>query len=149
MKISEIINRRRYGRTRINYINELFNDINELLKINGLFPEKENLIEIEYNQAKQIVISLLNYGVAYKEEFMSTQLANEYANFLFEDLDETKYKCFTNGQWNKYYETNGFGFNNLTDATFDGGVLVTTNYCTSASGLKKKTKRLNKEIQKW
>jgi len=127
MKIQEIIKKRRCGRTRINYVNELYGDINELLKLNGLSPEKESLIEIGYKQAKQIVVSLLNYGVAYKEEFMSTQLANEYADFLFEDLDELQSKCFTNGEWNKYYDTNGFGFNNLTNATFDGGVLVTTN----------------------
>ena len=127
MKIQEIINKRRYGRIRINYVNELYSDINELLKLNGLLPEKENLIEIEYKQAKQIVVSLLNYGVAYKEEFMSIELANKYANFLFEDLDEINNKCFTNGEWNKYYETNDFGFNNLTESTFDGGVLVTTN----------------------
>jgi len=127
MKIQEIINKRRYGRTRINYTNELYNDINELLKLNGLLPEKENLIEIDYTQAKQIVISLLNYGVAYKEAFMSTELAKEYTNFLFEDLEEVNSKCFTNGEWNKYYETNGFGWNSLTKSTFDGGVLVTTD----------------------
>jgi len=127
MKIQEIINKRRYGRTRINYTNERFSDVDELLKINGLLPEKENLIEIDYSQAKLIVESLLNYGVAYKEEFMSTELAKEYTTFLFEDLKEVNSKCFTNGEWNKYHGTNGFGWNSLTKSTFDGGVLVTTD----------------------
>lgn len=127
MNIPEIIKKRRYGRTRINYSNELYSNLNELLKLNGLFPEKDDLYKIDYKQAKNIVNSLLNYGVAYKEEFMSIQDAEEYTNYLFQYLDEEDCECFTNGEWDKYYKSNGFGFNNMTDSTLDGGVIVTSN----------------------
>ncbi|MFT4761458.1 MAG: hypothetical protein ACI9XO_003658 [Paraglaciecola sp.] len=128
MRVSEILNRRRYGRTRINYINEWYGDLNELLALNGLVAEKERLKKVEFSQAMNIVTFLLNRGVAYDEEFMPLKDAAKYTKFLFEDLIADKCECYTNGDWDKYNETNGFGFHNMTESTFDGGVLVTSQY---------------------
>lgn len=128
MKIPEIIYRRRYGRTRINFSNEWYDDLNELLVLNGLIPEKERLKNIEYSQAKNIVTFLLNRGVAYDEEFMPLEDAEKYTNYLFEDLAKDNCDCYTNGEWDKYRESNGFSWNNMTESTFDGGVLITSKY---------------------
>lgn len=126
MNIQEIIHKRRYGRTRINYSNELYENLNELLILNGLKAEQEGLIQINFKQAMKIVSSLLNYGVAYKEEYMSIETAEKYTKHLFEGFNEQNCKCFTNGEWDKYYESDGFGFHGLTDSTIDGGVLISS-----------------------
>ena len=102
MKIPEIINRLRYGRTRINYINEWYEDLNELLLVNGLIPKKERLHKIKSTHAKKIVAFLLNRGVAYDEEFMPLEDVEKYTTFLFEDLLEDNCECFANGDWDKY-----------------------------------------------
>lgn len=127
MNITEIINKRRYGRIRINYTNELYKDLNELLRLNGLQTENEGLIEIDLKHAKKIVSILLNFGLAYKEEFMPLEVAESYSNYLFAGFDDKHCKCYTNGEWDKFHESNEFGFYNLTDATIDAGVLVSSN----------------------
>jgi hypothetical protein len=101
--------------------------MNELLKLNGLAPNKENLIRIEYQQAKKIVRSLLNFGVAYDEEYMPIQDAEEYTNYLFQNFVEENCECFANGEWDRYHESNGFGWNSMTESTFDGGVIITSS----------------------
>ena len=113
-------------RTRINYCSEYVYGLKELLGLFGLIQEEERLQEVTYSHAKNILRSLLNRGIAYNEEFMTLEQAENYTNYLLEDFAENNCKCFSNGEWDKYRKTNHFGYNSMTKCTFDGGLIVTS-----------------------
>ncbi|MEO1419220.1 MAG: hypothetical protein AAFW00_28460 [Bacteroidota bacterium] len=128
MNIQEIIKRRSYGRTRIHYSNELIYDLDDLLKLNGLLPNKDDLLPIEFQKVKKIVSTLLNKGLAYPEEYMPIHEANEYSEYLLQGFKEMECQCFCNGAWDEYHKpSNGFGWNHMTNSTFDAGVIITSN----------------------
>ena len=132
MTIPEIIKKKGSARTRINYQDGWYKELNQLLKLNDLFPEKESLIEITLKEAKEIVRILLQKRIAFSVEMMSFKEASEYTNLLFSGINETECRCFTNGRWMDYKQSCSFGFNAFTDSTFDGGVLISsrdTNFC--------------------
>jgi len=84
-------------------------------------------LEISAHDAQAIATSLLHRDLAYGEEIMPLDDAEELA-IAFLDLAPEPHSYFTNGEWSGALEDDGslgttIGWDPISDATYDAGVV--------------------------
>ncbi len=126
MTIPDIIIARNCGLVRITYSGDSVN-----IKANhypefGLKGGFKDLLEIDFDKAKSIVAALLYKDLAYNSERMSLERAESYTEFLFDPFSEKDCLCYTNGNWNEYHDSTSGIWTPMTEATFDGGVIISS-----------------------
>jgi hypothetical protein len=98
-----------------------------LLSAFGLAPEPSFLHEVTGDRAAQVLAAVLHRDMAYKCEVMPAARAKELA-YQFLASQETGAKFYINADWSEYFAPkqgpSSFGWNPLTESTFDAVVLV-------------------------
>jgi hypothetical protein len=95
-----------------------------LLKSMSLAPEPEGLKEIDTSTAEKIIEAILWKDLAYGAEIMPKEQASKYALWFVEQYSSQECKLYTNGDWVNYHQKSSNGWHPLTDATFDGGIII-------------------------
>ncbi len=125
MNIAKIIAKRNCGQVRLNYCTNYDYSLDELLTGFDLKANQAALTEINAKEAVDIITALLWKGLAYNSEIMPLAEAQGYANELVESFAQIGNRFFTNAEWQKYHEASAFSYHSFTDATIDGGIMVT------------------------
>lgn len=98
----------------------------QVLMMLGLPEKPEALEEVSGEKARAILEAVLAHDMAYKSEAMPRNRAAQLASeFIESQLPETRF--FVNADWTVYFydaKSKGFSWTNLTDATFDAGVVA-------------------------
>ncbi|WP_460597955.1 hypothetical protein [Geomonas sp. Red276] len=88
MKISEIIKDRNCGYLRINSSATFSAPIEKIMESFGLFPFPKELKKINYQQAVNVIASILWKDLAYSCEMIKEETAYERADFLVSQFYE-------------------------------------------------------------
>lgn len=98
-----------------------------LMSVFGLAPEPSFLREVPGDKAAQVLAAVLHQDMAYKCEVMPLARAEELA-YQFLASQEPGATFYINADWSAYFSPNpgpfSFGWNPLTESTFDAGVLA-------------------------
>lgn len=92
----------------------------------GLHSKPDVLLEVTAEKAQLILAAILSRDLAYKSEAMSRSRADELAQ-EFISTQEPRAKFFSNADWSQYFDRprpSSFTWDNLTESTFDAGVLA-------------------------
>lgn len=93
----------------------------------GLADSSDCYREIDAAEATKVLESVLHKDMAYDLEIMPLQLAEELSAQFIAEFSEINARFFTNGFWGRlprYSSGVGPGWNPVTSATFDAGVIV-------------------------
>lgn len=121
----ELIYNRHVGFVRFACVSNYPNyDFKETLIRLGLFPKPDNLTEINKAQAEVSVAVLMWRDLAYNDESMHLDEANKIAREFVEFYATKDSKFYSNGDWHLYHQEESSQWSPMTDATFDGGVVI-------------------------
>ena len=102
-------------------------DLAQALCVLGLPERPEALKEISSEKAQRTLAAVLARDLAYKSEAMPRERAEQLAQEFV--TSQAAAKFYSNGDWEAYVYGGGdgpraFGWNYLTGATFDAGVIA-------------------------
>ncbi|WP_192311768.1 hypothetical protein [Pseudoxanthomonas sp. PXM02] len=92
----------------------------------GLFPERAHYFEIDAAEAQAVLVAVLSRDMAYGINLVPPDEAQALAAAFVGQFAKESAGYYTNGDYGKPKTTSGVGpgWNPVTDATFDTGVLV-------------------------
>jgi hypothetical protein len=93
----------------------------------GFLPVHHHLVEVPAAKAHAILQAVLWKDLAYSQEVMPIARASQLATAFIHAHSHPEAHFFSNADWTTYHDTSrggAFGFNSLTDATFDGGIVA-------------------------
>jgi hypothetical protein len=92
----------------------------------GLFPERTHYFKIDAAEAQAVLVAVLSREMAYDSDLVPRDEAQVLAAAFVGQFAEESASYYTNGDYGKPKTTPGVGpgWNPVTDATFDTGVLV-------------------------
>lgn len=100
-------------------------DLSGILQAFGLHDLPQDLKVIDSERARLVLRSLLWKDLAYHAECMAESTAIEFADRIVTEFVTPAGKIFTNStDWEGYHTASVASFNPMTDATFNGGVIV-------------------------
>lgn len=103
--------------------------LGQVLKVLGLPKKPDALEEVSEEKAQNILEAVLARNMAYKYEAMPLERAVQLAKeFIESQLPNTRF--LVNGDWTTYLnesKSTGFSWHNLTEATFDAGVVAVSD----------------------
>jgi hypothetical protein len=100
--------------------------VGPVLSAFGLHSKPDGLLEVAAEKAHSILAAILSRDLAYKNHAMTRSRADELAR-EFVSAQEPGAKFFSNADWSQYFDRpipSSFGWNNLTESTFDAGLLA-------------------------
>jgi hypothetical protein len=118
----EIAAARRCGKVRCGIRSEPAASVIELAGAFGLMPDADYYREIDRKMARLVLARLIGRDMAYDKEVVPSGLAKELASRFIAQFDPAA-RYFTNGEWHRP-DAGSLGWEAVTSATFDGGVLV-------------------------
>jgi hypothetical protein len=124
MKLKELVTLRRAGILRIQVQRNYDYDLKIILKNLGLVQEPESLLKITSAQAIATVETILWKDLAYNSELMPRATAREHAEYFVNEFTDDNTSTYSNGDWPEYHQRSSSGWNPMTSATFDAGVIV-------------------------
>jgi hypothetical protein len=122
--IEQIKNKRDVGIVRSHEIEVETFRWNEILTKLELIPDEKRLIKIDRDEAIEILKVLLSKDMAYKSEIMKIEESSALSQNVIDSYSSDDTEYFTNGHWNEREKNNGFTWNPMTEATFDGGIII-------------------------
>jgi hypothetical protein len=130
--LNQLFKLRDCGVLRVNTISHWNRPLDDALTQLGLLRTQAHLTEIPWTLAKQIITKILWKDLAYNVELMPKKTASHYTEQLMVMLYSEDCKLYTNGEWAKDGEDITLSiWNQLTDATFDSGVLFVSPHACS------------------
>jgi hypothetical protein len=118
--LNAVVVARKYGEVRYGVVSERTGDLSRVLGKFGLTPDASLLVEVDRETASDILQDLLWKDMAYDAECMHESEAGEMASALLRRYGESTSRFFSNRN-----RPRAASWNPLTEATFDGGLLIT------------------------
>lgn len=101
-------------------------NVGHVLSAFGLHSKPDGLVEVAAEKAQSILAAILSRDLAYESDAMPRTRADELAR-EFVSAQEPGAKFFSNADWSQYFDRpipSSFAWDNLTESTFDAGVLA-------------------------
>lgn len=125
--IINLIEKRDCGFLKFTFVRNYGYDLHKVMKNLGIHPNPDALTEIDGYYAIDVLENILWKDLAYGTEIMPRHEANIYAKALISQLSCEDITYYTNGDWKNYHTNQSAESNNITDATFDAGVLAVSH----------------------
>jgi len=109
---------------------ELFGVIDEFCKKNKFKQLKDTWNRIEFKKAKKLLKNCLTYDIVFSSERISeSETVEKNFRSMLSKLNTKEIKfCFSNCSGNPWELLgNGYGFNPITEQTFDIGIVIVDN----------------------
>ncbi|MCB0714165.1 MAG: hypothetical protein KDD67_17710 [Ignavibacteriae bacterium] len=124
MNIQELLKTRNAGFLRLAFIHNYDCSLKSILQRFGLIAEPDRLHVINRAQALTAIESILWKDLAYGYEIMPRETARAYAEAFLTNYGSKEYTFYSNGDWTLDDQSSVRGWNPMTEATFDAGVVV-------------------------
>ena len=126
-EILALLKDRPTGRTSIRFVQRCGKVVPDVLKDLGLNESGGELRIIDLLTAKSILREIFQHDLQYWGEVMPQELATEHAENIISLIYRENSQIYTNGPWEELQvlrHSTGYSFSNLTDSTFDAGIVV-------------------------